>query len=271
MICLIPMAGRGNRFFQEAYRVPKPFIPIMGNPMFITALKSFPPADKYIFICRKDFNQYQLKNIVDSLVENSQVILLDEVTQGQACTCLLAESQLDPREGLFIASCDYQTVYDKEKYARLSADKNVDVIIWTFKIGAIKKANPNAFAYCVTDGDRVLEVVEKRTISDTPQLDPAVVGSFTYRTSELFVRGAKQMIEKNIRVNNEFYVGTSINQLIEEGYNVVSFEVGKFISFGNSFELQAVQYWQDYFDHLEEHPYSSNSVPSIHRVHYHGA
>lgn len=257
MINLIPMAGRGNRFFQESYKVPKPFVPIKGNPMFITAVKSFPPADRYIFICLNEhFKKYKVKAIAETVPAKIEIVLVNQVTEGPACTCLLAEDKLDREEGLFIASCDYQTLYDIKKYKELLLDDSIDVIIWTFKIGTIKKADPNAFAYCKTEGKRVVEVVEKRIISDTPYKDQAVVGSFTYKKSELFLRSAKQMISKNIRVNNEFYVATSINQLIEEGHNVVYFEVDKFISFGNHFELMMFQYWQDYFDKLDDHSYS---------------
>lgn len=259
MTSLIPMAGKGNRFFQEMYKVPKPFIPIMGNPMFVSATKSFPPADRYIFICLMEhFQKYRIKDTVENEFKASEVIPIDAVTEGQACTCLLAEGRLDINDGLFIASCDYQMLYDEDKYRKLLEDKDVDVIIWTFRIGTIKKANYNAFAYCRTEGDRVIEVVEKRTISDTPHLDPAVVGSFTYRNAGLFVRGAKKVIEKNIRVNNEFYVGTSINQLIEEGHKVVVFEIEKFISFGNPTELMSFQYWEEYFNQLDDHPYKNH-------------
>ena len=88
-----------------------------------------------------------------------------------------------------------------------------------------------------------------------PEKDHAIVGSFTFKRAEFFKRAAKKMIQKNIRVNNEFYVGTSVNQLIEEGCRVALFEVDKFISFGNPFELSLFYYWQDYFDRLEDHPF----------------
>lgn len=260
MVNLIPMAGRGNRFFRELYNLSKPFIPIMESPMFITAVKSFPVADKYIFLCLKGHHErYNLENTIKETFNEGQIIQVNEITEGPACTCLLAEHNLNPDEGLFIASCDYQTVYDDFAYNQLLIDDQIDVIIWTFKIGSIKKADPKAFAYCRTERNLVTEVVEKRTISDTPYLDPAVVGSFTYKKAEFFIHGARRMIEKDIRVNNEFYVGTSINQLIDEGYRVVTFEVDKFISFGNPVELMVFQYWQDYFDQLEDHPYSIRS------------
>ena len=261
MINLIPMAGLGNRFFQEKYKVPKPFVPILGMPMFLAAARSFPPADKHIFICRKEhFEKYKVKQKAEKEFRNSDFVTTDKVTEGQACTCLLAKDRFEPTESLYIASCDYQTVYDRERYQELMYDSSIDIIIWTFKIGTVKKADPKSFAYCRTKGDKVIEVVEKKTISDTPHLDPAVVGSFTYKKSEHFVRGADKMIEKNIRVNNEFYVATSINQLIEEGLNVVTFEVDKYVSFGNPFELMLFQFWGEYFRQLEDHPYATNPI-----------
>jgi dTDP-glucose pyrophosphorylase len=251
------MAGRGNRFFQEKYRVPKPFVPVRDRPMFLAAARSFPAADHTIFLIQAEhLHKYPVAETVARYYPYHTLIPVDGMTEGQACTCLLAESHLPPQAGLFIASCDYEMVYDRPAYEALWARPDIDVIIWTFKIGAIKKADPDAFAYCRMEGNRVVEVVEKRTISHRPWDDPAVVGSFTYRTAGLFVRGAQEMIARNIRVNGEFYVGTSINQLIEAGCHVVTFEIDKFISFGNPHELMHFEYWEEYFDSLPDHPYT---------------
>ena len=235
MINLIPMAGRGSRFIEKNYKTPKPFIPIVNEPMVLASLRSFPPADGYVFVCLQEHYDL-LKSVTKNIKTHVEILVINAVTQGQASTCLLAEKLLNSNEALFIASCDYQMIYDKQRYNELMKDDSIDVIIWTFKIGAIKKANPKAFAYCKIDKGRVAQVVEKQTISDTPNNDSAVVGSFTYKNADLFLQSAKQMIEKNIRINGEFYVATSINQLIEQGYKVVSFEVEQFISFGDPFE-----------------------------------
>lgn len=254
MINLIPMAGGGNRFAQYLYRVSKPFIMAMNEPMLISAIRSFPSCCKYVFVCRSEHSN-KLETLMKHLNIPHDIIVVDHLTEGQACTCLLAEEKIDKNEGVFIASCDYQMVYDEHKYEELMRDESIDIIIWTFKVGVIKKSNFNAFAYCITDGNKVLQIVEKETISNTPELDPAIVGSFTYKRAGLFSEGARRMIKKNIRVHGEFYVGTSINQLIELGYNVVAFEIDKFISFGTPFELELFYYWQEYFHELEDHPY----------------
>jgi len=256
VISLIPMAGKGSRFKEEGYKLPKPFIPVMNMPMFMAAIKSFPVADRYILISLKEFAQrFPFTAYLDKYFEDYVALTIDGLTEGQACTCLLAEEHLIPDDSLMISSCDYQLVYDEAAYDALLQDPSIDVIIWTFQTGSITKKDPQAFAYCRVDGNRVLEVVEKQTISDTPHLDPAVVGTFTYKKARDFVMGAKLMIEKNIRVNNEFYVGTSINQLIDAGKKVVIFPVEKFISFGDPFELQVYQAWEEFFFNEQSHPY----------------
>ena len=114
----------------------------------------------------------------------------------------------------------------------------------------VKIKNPEAFAYCLTqkDGNEVLKIVEKKTISKNPELDPLVTGTFWYRRASDMIFGAEEMISKNIRVNNEHYVGTSINQLIERGKKFVIFDVDNWISFGDPFELNMYEYWINYFD-----------------------
>jgi len=256
MISLLPMAGLGSRFKTDCYNVPKPFIPIMNLPMFMAAIQSFPPADGHVIIAPTDFvKKYSLKEKASKYLPNCQIITVDELTEGQACSCLLAENHIDPKESIFISSCDYQVVYDEKEYNLLLNDPDVDVIIWTFKTGGTTKSDPNAFAYCRIENGFVTEVVEKKTISENPENDPAVVGTFTYLKFKNFVNGAKKMISKKIRVNNEFYVGTSINQLIEDGKKVKIFPVDKFISFGDPFELQLYQYWEEFFYTEERHLY----------------
>ena len=256
MISLIPMAGRGSRFVQENYSLPKPFIPIMGLPMFVASIKSFPPADKFIFICRKSFlEKYPFEDEARRNFPDCEILSVERVTEGQACTCLLAEPHMDPSKSLLISSIDYQLVYDEVAFERMRVDESIDLVVFTFQTRSITKKNPNAFAYCRVEGDRVVEVVEKRTISDKPELDPAVVGTFYYRRAGDFVRGAKEMIRKDIRVNNEFYVGTSINQLIKENLNVRVFPVDKFVSFGDPFEVHLYQAWEEYFYNEKTHPY----------------
>ena len=89
---------------------------------------------------------------------------------------------------------------------------------------------------------------KKKTISDTPHLDPLVVGTFWFRRAKDFTDAAENLIENDITINDEHYVGTSINYLIEQGKKVVIFDIDQWISFGDPFELQVLEYWDEHFN-----------------------
>nr|BFD31169.1 hypothetical protein GTC16762_07870 [Pigmentibacter ruber] len=249
-INLIPMAGKGSRFKNDGYRVTKPLIQVLGKPMAISASLSFPEAERWIFLLRDtELAKHPIKKALLDFKPHASIVGIDHDTAGQASTCLLVKDQLHPDAHLFIASCDYQTIYNKKIWQEILEDEEIDGAIWTFRMGTGIFKNPNAFAYCrvATDNKTIIEVIEKKTISDNPENDPAVVGSFWFRKSSDFILGAETMIKNDIRVNNEYYVGTSINTLLQLGRKFVIFDVDQWISFGDPFELQVFEYWESHF------------------------
>ena len=91
-INLVPMAGEGKRFLDEGYKVPKPLIMINSIPMFVRAAKALPKADLFIFICLKNHViKFKINKVIKKFFPNSQIIILDKSTNGQAATCLKAK------------------------------------------------------------------------------------------------------------------------------------------------------------------------------------
>ena len=90
-------------------------------------------------------------------------------------------------------------------------------------------------------------IVEKKTISKFPQNDQMVVGSFWFKNFSLIEDCYKNSKNKSLKINNEYYIGESINFLIKKGKNVLNFEIDKWISLGDPFELNMYYYWKDYF------------------------
>jgi bifunctional N-acetylglucosamine-1-phosphate-uridyltransferase/glucosamine-1-phosphate-acetyltransferase GlmU-like protein len=261
MISLIPMAGKGSRFQVEGYRLPKPFIPVMGKPMFAACLSSLPQARKTIFICPDSFlRQYPFAGELSKIKPETEILALEKPTEGQACTCLKAKGLLNPHESLLISSIDYQLIYNNRTFREMTEKPEIDVIVMSFKTGSILKKKAESFAYCrqlPEDPGKICEIVEKKTISPNPQFDPAVTGTFWFRKAADFIWCAQKMIAENLRVNGEFYVGTSINFLIQAGKNVQLFPVDKFISFGDPFELELYQFWEEFFYQSPFHPHGT--------------
>ena len=151
-----------------------------------------------------------------------------------------------------IASADYEQRYNPELWQKIIENQEIDGAIWTYRSGSMALKDPENFAYCRVrkDGVTIDKVVEKKTISDTPHLDPLVIGTFWYRRAGDFKDAVKDMVANNILVNGEHYVGTSINYLIKNRKKFVIFDIDQWISFGDPFELQVLEYWQEHFLNL---------------------
>jgi hypothetical protein len=99
-------------------------------------------------------------------------------------------------------------------------------------IVSFKSTHPK-WSYAKTDNNGfVLEVAEKKTISDI-----ATVGIYYWKKGSDFVKYAEQMIDKNIRVNNEFYVCPVYNEAILDGLKFKTFDVPKMWGLGTPEDL----------------------------------
>ena len=249
---LVPMAGEGLRFKREGYKLPKPLVDISGKPMVVRAVNDLPQANKHIFLCNKDhIEQYKIDKTLKDNYPNTKIVKVDKLTEGQACTCLLAEEDVDMNKPLLISACDNGILSDMNKFINLVSNPKIDALIITFRNNYIVKRNPKAYGWVKIDkNEKVVKVSCKMSISNNPLNDHAIVGSFYFKKAKYFFEGAKQMIKKNIRVNNEFYVDSVMNELIKNGLNIKIFEVDKYICWGSPSDLKTYKYWQEYFNKI---------------------
>ena len=247
---MIPMAGEGSRFKNYGYRASKPSIQIGKESLISKCISSLPLANNYLYLLRK--NDYLNKSFVSDLeninfFKKSEFISIDQTTSGQAATCLLAKESVDQKQSLMISSCDYELIYKSDKLEKFKDSNNPDVILFTFKLNSLPVGSYDNFAYCETINQVVLNISEKKCISKSPQLDHMITGTFWFKEANLFTEAAEHLIQNDIRVNNEHYVGTSINYLINKGYKVMIFEVDQWISFGDPTELNLFYFWEEFF------------------------
>jgi dTDP-glucose pyrophosphorylase len=213
---VIPMAGRGQRFVSEGYELPKPLIKVHGRPMIQLVIENIRPSCKhrFIFLCRDEHLQnYELKQKLEHWAPGCAVIGVDQVTQGAACTVLLARNEIDDDCPLMIANCDQWVDVDIDVY--LASMGSADGLIMTMW------ADDPKWSFVELSRGRAVRVVEKEVVSNH-----ATVGIYNFKHGSDFVWAAERMIEQQLRVNNEFYVAPVYNQLIEAGRTVVCHDVG---------------------------------------------
>ena len=214
---VVPMAGRGSRFAQAGYEMPKPLIDIYGHPMIEYVVKSIRPAQehRFIFICQQEhLEKYGLAETLERLAPGCVVVTVNHITEGAACTVLLAERYIDNGDALMIANSDQYIDTDINEY--LDAMGQNDGLIMTVPATGTK------WSYIGYDENGFVTLVrEKEVISDQ-----GTVGIYNYLHGRDFVRYAHRMIEKNIRANGEFYVAPVYNEMIEDGMKLVYRNIG---------------------------------------------
>lgn len=209
---LIPMAGAGSRFAQAGYTFPKPLIDVNGAPMIQRVVENLGLDANYIFVVQKDHvEEYNLYTMLNLIAPGCTVVVADGMTEGAACTALLAEYFIDDDAPLFFANSDQYVEWDPVEFMYRMQETQADGGIVTFKATHPKWS----FAEVNEETGLVTEVAEKNPISDN-----ATVGYYYWKHGSDFVKYAKQMIEKNVRVNNEFYVCPVFNEAIEDGKEI---------------------------------------------------
>ncbi len=228
MNILIPMAGAGKRFADAGYVFPKPLIEIDNKPMIQWVIESLNFNANYIFIIQKEHQEkYNIKSVLKILQPNCKIIELDHITEGAACTTLLAKEFINNSDPLIIANSDQYINWNSSKALYDFNSKNLDGAILTFEA-----IHPKwSYAKCNEEG-LVTEVAEKKVISKN-----ATVGVYYWKHGSDYVQSAESMIKKNIRVNNEFYVCPVYNEFLLKDKKVKIHNVEKMWGLGTPEDL----------------------------------
>jgi UDP-N-acetylglucosamine diphosphorylase / glucose-1-phosphate thymidylyltransferase / UDP-N-acetylgalactosamine diphosphorylase / glucosamine-1-phosphate N-acetyltransferase / galactosamine-1-phosphate N-acetyltransferase len=200
MNVILPMAGRGNRFSNLGYKIPKPFIEIHGKQMFLWALKSIERINvsKLIVIVLEDhINVYKIDELLQSHCNYKyQIVTIQNVTEGQLCTVMAAEPFINKEHGILIISSDTLVISNIDETIN-NENLHAEGIISTM----ISEVGNNWSFVKLDEFENVLEVAEKNRISNHIS-----TGLYYFKKTNLFFDYANKLIQKNIRVNGEFYI-----------------------------------------------------------------
>jgi NDP-sugar pyrophosphorylase family protein len=218
---VIPMAGYGSRFTKAGFHLPKPLIDVNGQPMIRRVIENLKPAlpHRFIFLALEEHLQkYNLSRLLPEWAGSQTVCVpVRQVTEGAACTVLLAREFLRPDHDMMIANSDQLVDVSCTEYITWSRQENVDGSILVFEDNDLK------WSYArVNPAGEIVEVAEKKAISSL-----ATVGIYYFRSGQHFVKAADQMISKNIRVNNEFYVCPVYNEMIQKKQRLMPWKIAK--------------------------------------------
>ncbi len=227
MNVLIPMAGLGQRFADAGYKDPKPLISVLGKPMIELVIENLNLDAQYNFIVQRQHAvDYNLDEVLTKIVPGCRLIKIDGITEGAACSTLLAKEFINTSDPLIIANSDQYVQWNSLNFVNYVS--KYDAGILTFR-----DTNPKWSFAKVNEQGFVSQVAEKNPISDL-----ATVGIYYWKTGREYVYYAEQMIKKNIRINNEFYVCPVFNEAIADQKKVVTYPAEKMWGIGTPEDLE---------------------------------
>ena len=222
MNIIIPMAGNGKRFLDKGFG-PKPLIDIHGKPMFVVA------CDNLINIMNNEFSQiifiinqwsskmYGLNFIINHFYPTAKVIILDDITEGAACTVQAAKTYLPLNEPVMTINCDQViSLYPNslEEWKKRKKEFGAGIMIFHNP-----ERDPKWSFVEISEG-MIINVKEKEPISNW-----ATVGYYYWKKAIDMFNSIDQMILNNERVNNEFYIAPAYNYYIKNGGQVFPFKI----------------------------------------------
>jgi len=225
---LIPMAGAGSRFTQAGYTFPKPLIEINNKPMIQVVVENLDIKGTFVYVVQKEhYEKYNLHYVLNLITPGCKIVQTEGLTEGAACTTLLAKEHINNNNHLIIANSDQFIEWDSNGFFYSIENDSIDGHILTFT-----STHPKWSFVKENSEGYITEVAEKKPISDI-----ATVGIYSWNKGSDYVKYAEQMISKNIRVNNEFYVAPVYNEAILDGKKFKKFNISKMWGLGTPEDL----------------------------------
>ena len=228
---LIPMAGAGSRFEKAGYTFPKPLIDVEGKPMIQVVVDNLALDSNYTYIVQESHkDKYSLDSLLSVISPNKKpnIIVVDGMTEGAACTTLLAKNIINNDNPLIIANSDQYVEWNSSEFMYKMQESDVDAGILTFTT-----THPKWSFAKLNDEGFVVEVAEKNPISNI-----GTVGIYYWKKGSDYVKYAERMIEKNIRYNNEFYVCPVFNEAILDNKKIITYHIEKMWGLGTPEDLE---------------------------------
>ena len=221
MNIVFPIAGRGTRF--EGYsNYPKPLIYINNKSMIQHSVESCGLDGQYIFIIRPEHREFGVVEHLRSIKPDCKIKMAIEPQSGQASAILFAKDLIDNDQYLIMSDCDRSAGWDHQ------IDYNLDGFIM------VREMQGKQWSYTkIDENEHIIETAEKKEISHL-----ANIGLFGFKKGRKYIEYYNKMVEKNLRVNNEFYITPVYNQGIEAGQKYGIIRSKWFYDFGTPEALE---------------------------------
>ena len=218
------MAGWGSRLRPHSLTVPKPMMPVAGDPIVAGLCKSLiqlaGKADCLHFVIREDFGKEvedKLKEIARDLDAECRIDYQTEPL-GTAHAILCASSSLEGEVIIGFADTLFEATFD--------LDPTADATIWVKQVD-----DPRAFGVVNLNASNRIESFEEKP--QNPKSDLAIIGVYHFKDAADIRREMQHLIDHDIQSKGEYQLTDALEKLRQKGTVFVPGVVNQWMDCGN--------------------------------------
>jgi NDP-sugar pyrophosphorylase family protein len=249
---IIPMSGIGKRFIDAGYVDPKPLIVVDGKPIIEHVVNLFPGITDVSFICNeKHVLENNIKETLTNISPNSTIYTIPNgVVRGPVESVLQIIDNIDDESEIIVSYCDYGTYWDFDGFLTYVRENNLDGAIPCYKGFHPHMLGTDNYAFCREENNLLIEIKEKEPFTNNRMNEFASNGTYYFKNGKILKKYFTSLVDKGIRVNDEFYVSLVYNLLINDGLKVGIFEIDNMLQWGTPYDLETYKGWSDYFKNI---------------------
>jgi len=246
---VVPMSGVGKRFISSGFTLPKPLIGVMGKSIIEHVLDMYPDWDEILFIVNSDHFKnpdLQLEKFLMNLAPTAKISVIEPHKKGPSYAVYQSKELLIEDGPIVINYCDFAGIFDLREFEeKLYRFDSVLLTYTGFHPHMLRSSN---FAYVKEIDGKIENIKEKESFTDNPMSEKASAGTYSFRNKNILIKSIENQIEKNYTLNNELYTSLTVKSLIENGGDVASVLMSKFLQWGTPEDLSDFNYWMGAID-----------------------
>jgi glucose-1-phosphate thymidylyltransferase len=227
MKIIVPMAGRGSRLRPHTLTVPKPLVPVAGQPIVHRLVKDIAevvktPIDEIAFVLGDpaffgDEIVESLTALAEELGAKASIYRQDEPL-GTGHAIMSAKPSLSGPAVIAYADTLIQ--------AEFELDPAADAVIWTKRVD-----NPSAYGVVqLNDRNEITELVEKPAEFVS---DQAVIGIYYFKEVAELKEALQHVLDNEIISGGEYQINDGIKRMMSHGKVFKTGSVEQWMDCGN--------------------------------------
>ena len=249
MKVIIPMSGMSSRFIAAGYKIPKYLIEVDGKTVIEHIIDLYPEDTEFVCILNK--KHYDETSAVDLLIDKlegrSTIRVIDPHKLGPVHSVLQVLDCIEDDEPVVVNYCDFSIKWDFEKFKDHVESTECDGSVICYTGFHPHMLGSDNYAFCRTEGERILEVREKQPFTDDKMSEFASAGNYYFKRGIYIKKYFQQLIDEDENINGEYYVSLIYNLMVRDGlYNTV-FEVPHMLQWGTPYDLDVYNSWSNYY------------------------